>query len=77
VRPSFLAGDQHSLIQTGFIDGLTDSTERIQPPLATLTLIEEVPDSLFDQLVAALVPPAGEFLLDLLSQIGWQRNLHG
>jgi hypothetical protein len=76
VRPSFLTGDQHSLIQTGFIDGLTDSRERIQPPLAALTLIEEVPDSLFDQLVAALLPPAGEFLLDLLSQIDRQRDLH-
>jgi hypothetical protein len=35
--------------------------------LATLTLIEEVPDSLFDQLIAALAAPAGEFLLDLLA----------
>jgi hypothetical protein len=72
-----LAGKQHSLVQAGLIHGLADSAERIQPPLATLALVQEMPDSLFDQLVAALVPPAGEFLLDLLSQIGWQRNLHG
>jgi hypothetical protein len=71
VRPSFLVGNQHSFVQAGFIDGLTDSTERIEPPLATLTLIEEVPDSLFDQFVATLIPTAGEFPLDLFAQIGW------
>jgi hypothetical protein len=32
---------------------------------------------MFDKFIAALVPAAGEFLLDLLSQIGWQRDLHG
>jgi hypothetical protein len=53
------------------INSLTDSTERIKPPLATLTLVKELPDSLFNQRIAALIPAAGEFLLDLLSQIGW------
>jgi hypothetical protein len=48
VRPSLLAGHQHSLIQAGFIDGMTDSAERIQALLATLTLIQEVPNSLLD-----------------------------
>jgi hypothetical protein len=66
-----LVRKQHSLIQAGFINRLTDSPESIEPPLATLTLVKEVPDRLFDQFIAALVPAAGEFLLDLLSQIGW------
>jgi hypothetical protein len=71
VRPSFLARNQHSLIQASLVNGLTDSPERIEPPLAALTLIEEVPDSLFDQFIPALIPAAGECLLNLLSQIGW------
>jgi hypothetical protein len=71
VGPSFLVGNQHSFIQTGLINSLTDSTERIKPPLATLTLVKEVPDSPFNQLVMAAIPAAGEFLLDLHSQIGW------
>ena len=71
MRRSFLVRNEHSFVQAGFIDGLTDSTERIEAPLATLTLVEEVPDRLFDQFIGALIPAAGEFLLDLLSQIGW------
>ena len=71
VCPSFPFGSQHSLIQAGLINGLTDSPERIEPPLATLPLLKEVPDSLFDQFIAALIQAAGEFLLDLLPQIGW------
>jgi len=71
VRPSFLVGKKHSLVQAGLINRLADSTERIEPLLATLTLVKEVPDSLFDQFIAALISAAGEFLLDLLSQIGW------
>jgi len=66
-----LAGKQHSLVQAGLIHGMTDSTQRIEPLLATLTLIKEVPDSLLDQFIAALIPAGGEFLLDLLSQFGW------
>jgi len=52
------------------INSLTDSTERIEAPLATLTLFQEVPDSLFDQFIATPIPAASEFLLDLPSQIG-------
>ena len=53
VCPSFLAGDQHSLIQAGSINRPADSAERIEPPLIALTLIEEAPDRLFDRRVAA------------------------
>ena len=67
--PSFLTGDQHSLIQASLIDGLTDSPERIEPPLATLTLVKEVPDSLFDEFIGTLVTAGSKFLLDLLFQI--------
>ena len=77
VRPSLLVGNQDSIVQAGLVDGLTDSTERLQPPLATLTLAQEMPDSLHDQLIAALIPSAGEFLVNLLSQIGWWRDLYG
>jgi hypothetical protein len=69
VSPSFLAGDQHSLIQAGLINRLADSAERVEPPLAALTLIEEAPDRLFDQFIGTLKASTGEFLLDLLSQI--------
>jgi hypothetical protein len=71
VCPSFLAGDQDSFVQAGLINGLTDSPERIEPPLATLTLIEEVPDSLSDQVVGTLIMAASNFLVDLGPQIGW------
>jgi hypothetical protein len=71
VCPSFRVGQQHPLVQARLINGLADSPERIEPPLATLTLVKEVPDSLFDQFIGTSIPPAGEFLLDLLSQIGW------
>jgi hypothetical protein len=62
VRSSFLVGNQHSFVYTSIIDGLNDPTERIEPPLAPLTLIEEVPDSLFDQFVATLIPSPGRVL---------------
>jgi len=62
-------GDQHSLIQARLIDRLTDSAEGIEPPPATLTLVEEVPDSLFDQFIGTSIEAGSEFLLHLLSQI--------
>jgi hypothetical protein len=65
-----LVWDQHSLIQASLIDCLTDSAQSIEPPLATLTLIEEVPDSLSDQVVGALIMAASKFLVHLCPQIG-------
>jgi hypothetical protein len=62
-------GDQHSLIQAGLIDRLTDSAEGIEPPLATLTLVEEVPDGLFDQFIGTSIEAASKLLLHLLPQI--------
>jgi len=62
-------GDQHSLIQARLIDRLTDSAEGIEPLLATLTLVEEVADSLFDQFVGTPIEAASKLLLHLLSQI--------
>jgi hypothetical protein len=50
-----------------------DSMERIQPLLATLTLVEELSNRLFDQLIAAPIAAASEFLLDMDSQIRRQR----
>jgi hypothetical protein len=58
VCPSFLAGNQRALIQARFINRPADSAERIEPPLSALTLVEEVPDSLFDQLIGTLVSAA-------------------
>ena len=71
VCSSFLAGNQRSFIQARVINRPTDSPERIESPLATLTLIEEVPDSLSDQVVGALIMAASKFLVDLCPQIGW------
>jgi hypothetical protein len=71
VHPSWLVWDQHSLVEAGLINRLTDSAESIEPPLATPTLVEEVPDSLSDQVVGALVMAASKFLVDLGPQIGW------
>jgi hypothetical protein len=62
-------GDQYALIQAGLIDRLTDSAEGIEPPLATLALVEEVPDSLFDQFISIAIEAASKLLLHLLSQI--------
>jgi hypothetical protein len=64
-----LVGDQHSLIQAGLIDLLADSAEGIEQPLATLTLVEEVPDSLFDQVIGTSIKAGSKLLLHLLSQI--------
>jgi len=47
------------------INRLADSAERIEPLLSTLALIEEVPNRLFDQFIAAPIVAASEFLLDL------------
>jgi hypothetical protein len=69
--PSFLVGNNHPLIQASPINGLTDSLERFEATLATLPLVKKVPDSLFDQFLAALIPAAGKLLLDLSAQIGW------
>ena len=67
--PVIAGRGQHSLIEARPINRLTDSPERIQPPLATLTLVEEVPDRLFDQFIGAPIAAASEFLLNLLSQV--------
>jgi len=58
------------------IDCLADSAERIEPLLTTLTLVEEVPDCLFDQFVAAPIVAVCEFVLDLSCQIRRQRYVH-
>src|SRR5437899_1537639 len=68
--PSFPAGHQHALIQARLINRLADSAERVEPPLTTLTVVKEVPNSLFDQFIGAPIAAASEFLLDLRSQIG-------
>ena len=60
---------RRALIQARFVDRMADPAERIEPPLSTLTLVEEVPDSLFDQFRGALIVAASKFLLDLLCQI--------
>jgi hypothetical protein len=62
-------GDQHSLIQAGLIDRLTDSAKGIEPPLAALALVEEMPDSLFDQFIGTSIKAGSKLLLHLLSQI--------
>jgi hypothetical protein len=67
--PSFLAGNEHSLIQARPINRLTESPERVEPPLAALTLVEETPNRLFEQIIGAPIAATSEFLLDLLSQI--------
>jgi hypothetical protein len=46
---------------------MTDSPERIEPPLAALMLVEEVPDRLLDEFIGAPVAPSREFLLDLFA----------
>jgi hypothetical protein len=58
------------------INCLADSAERSEPLLATLTLVEEVPDRLFDQFVAAPIVAVCEFVLDLFCQIRRQRYVH-
>ncbi len=74
--PSFLTGDQYSLIQARLIDRLADSAEGSETLLATLALVEEVSDRLFDQFVGAPIVAASEFLLDLFCQIRRQRYIH-
>jgi hypothetical protein len=65
IAKSGIAGDQHSLVQTGLIDSLANSPERIEPPPATPAVVEKVPDGLLDQIVRALIVSADEFPLDL------------
>jgi hypothetical protein len=71
-----LIGYQHSLVQARLINRLTDPAESIEPLLATLALVEEPPNSLFDQFIAAPVVAAGEFLLNLFCQIRRQCYIH-
>jgi hypothetical protein len=44
VCPSSLVWDQHSLGQAGLINRMADSAQRIEPLLATMALVEEVPN---------------------------------
>jgi hypothetical protein len=46
------------LIQASLIYGLTDSSERIEPPLATVTFIEKTPNRQFAQLIPTLIAAA-------------------
>jgi hypothetical protein len=59
------------IVEASLIHSLADPAERVQSPLTALTLIKEMPDGLFDEFVATLIPSARQFLLTLLSQIGW------
>jgi len=76
VCPSFLTGDQDSLIQARLVNRLANPAERIEPLLATLALAEEMSDRLFDQFVAAPIGAVSEFPLDLPGQIRRQRYVH-
>jgi len=58
------------------INRLADSPKRIEPLPATLALVEELSNRLFDQLIAAPVAAASEFLVYLLSQIRRERYVH-
>jgi hypothetical protein len=58
------------------INRLTDSAESIEPLLATLSLVEEAPNRLFDQFIGAPVVAAGELPLNLFCQIRGQRYIH-
>jgi hypothetical protein len=58
------------------INRLADSAERIEPLLATLALVEEAPNRLFDQFVTAPIVAVSEFPLDLFCQIRRQRYVH-
>jgi hypothetical protein len=71
VHLSLLVWDQHSLVQAGLVNRLANSTERIEPLLATLALVEEVSNRLLDQFIAAPIMAASKFLVDLGPQIGW------
>ena len=73
---SFLAGNQHALIEARLINGLANSAQRIEPLLATLALVEEVSDRLFDQFVTASLVAVSEFLLHLFCQIRRQLYIH-
>src|ERR1035441_6128468 len=69
-------GSAPGLIQACLINRLADSTERIEPLLATVALVEEVSNRLFDQFVTASIVAVSEFLLDLFCQIRRQRYVH-
>ena len=56
--PSYLTGDRHSLIEARLIDRLADSAQRIEPLPATLALVEELSNRLFDQFIAAPIVAA-------------------
>lgn len=71
VSGRFSRPEEKAVIRAGFIDSLTNPSERVQPLLAAPALIKEVPDRPYDQFIAAPIPAAGQFLFDLLSQIGW------
>jgi hypothetical protein len=66
-----LVWDQYSLVQAGLVNRVANPTERIEPLLATLALVEEVPNRLLDQFIAAPIMAASKFLVDLGPQIGW------
>jgi hypothetical protein len=55
---------------------MADSAERIEPLLATLALVKEVSNRLFDQFVTASIVAASEFLFDLFCQIRRQLHIH-
>ena len=74
--PSFLTGDQHSLIQARLINRVANPAERIKPLPATLALDEEMSNRLFDQFVAAPVVAVSEFPLNLPGQIRRQCYVH-
>jgi len=55
-----ISGQEAALARIGpLINSLTDTAERVKPPSATFAPVQEVPDGLFDQFIAALIPAGG------------------
>jgi hypothetical protein len=76
-RRSFPTGDQNPPAQASLINRLADSTERIEPALTTLAIVQEVSHCFLDQLIGVPISAASELLLDLPCQIRRQPDVHG
>jgi hypothetical protein len=75
-RCSFPAGNEHTLIEPGGIDGLADSAKRLKPLLAALALIEEVLYRGFDEPIHIPVLAAGQLILDPIFDLRGQVHVH-
>jgi hypothetical protein len=76
-RRSFLAGNEHALIEARIVDGLADPAKRLKPLPVPFVLIEKIPNRGVEELIHIAVLAASQFTLDSPLDLRGQVHVRG